>query len=109
MNKKEKLKKIVGDKEVYYPNPDDWNNNFWKRYYLVEMVEGIFNSSFAVNADCEQDAIDYVIDYCEEHLPGLIMSIEEEEGEEFIEDYVCGGNHDKYLNVQNINISIQEL
>lgn len=88
---------------VYYPNLSDWQEHFWEHDYLIRLTEhGIL---FAVNADCEQDAIDYLIDYCEVDLPGLVMSREEEEEEEeFLEEYICGGNHGIYLNTYYINI-----
>jgi hypothetical protein len=87
---------------MYYPNKYDYNNKFWKHNYLIT-IDGI---EFTVNADNEQEAFDYLIDFSEEFLPGLIMSNEEEiELEHFLEDYVCGGNHGKYINSYNISIN----
>jgi hypothetical protein len=87
---------------IHYPNKNDYDEHFWKHNYMVLLTsQGI---EFIVNADHEGDAIDYVIDYCEENLPGLIMSREEEEEEEYLEEYICGGNHGVYLNTYNIRI-----
>lgn len=87
---------------IYYPNLSDWEEHFWEHDYLIRLTEqGI---PFAVNADCEQDAIDYIIDYCEENLLGLVMSREEEEEEEFLEEYIFGGDHGIYLNTCYITI-----
>jgi hypothetical protein len=87
---------------VYYPNHDDYKENFWNNNYRVSVTaQGI---EFMVNADNEQEALDYVIDYCEEHLPGLIMSRDDEESEEYLDDYVSGGNHGRFLNTFNIHI-----
>ena len=89
---------------IHYPNRDDWQEQFWKNNYQVFLTsQGI---RFHVNADHEQDALDYVIDYCEEHLPGLIMSREEEIEEEYLDEYLCGGNHSRYLNTLNIHIEL---
>jgi hypothetical protein len=83
--------------DVIYVNPEDWNNNFWKNKYLISMP-AIGTSHFAVNADHEQDAMDYVIDYCEEK--GWYAMTEQEILEEkYLGEYVNGGNHGIFLNV----------
>lgn len=96
------------ESQVYFPNIEDWKNNFWKNNYLVRLTsQGI---PFAVNADSEQDAMDYIIDYCEDYLPGLLMDEEEEKvtretAPEYLEeDFYCGGNHSRYLNTREIYI-----
>ena len=90
------------EKQANFPNREDWANNFWKHNYLIMLTaHGI---PFAVNADNEQDALDYVIDYCEEHMPGLLMSHEEEKEEKYLDEYICGGNHGRYLNTLTIQI-----
>jgi len=82
-----KYKRVAGiEKQVFFPNRDDWAEDFWKRNYLVRLTT--VGMPFAVNADNEQDALDYVIDYCEEHMPGLLMSHEEEEEEEHLDEFV---------------------
>ena len=102
MDKFKRVASIEG--QVYFPNMDDWTESFWKHDYLILVTsQGI---PFAVNADHEQDAIDYIIDYCTEHLPGLIMSREEEAEEEFLEDYIQGGNEGLYFNTFNIHIEV---
>ena len=88
--------------DAHYPNEDDFDSGFWKHDYLVHLTAQ--DIIFAVNADNEQEAIDFIIDYCEEKLPGLIMSHEEESEKECIEDYTFGGNHGRYLNTFNIFI-----
>ena len=85
-----------------YPNRDDWDGGFWRNNYMVYLSE--FGIPFAVNADNEQDALDYVIDHCEIHCPGLIMSHTDEEEEEYLDEYLCGGNHGRYLNTDYIHI-----
>lgn len=100
MNKFEKVANI--ESQVYFPNLEDWNEDFYKHNYLILVTtQGI---PFAVNAANEQEAIDYIIDYCEDHLLGLIMSREEEETEEYLDEYIHGGNHGRYLNTHNIHI-----
>lgn len=98
--------KVNEDAGPYYPNKDDYDSQFWKgNYKVLVTAQGI---EFIVNADNEQDAIDYVIDYCEENLPGLIMSDEEEQElqtEGHLDDYIQGGNHSKYLNTYDVHIS----
>lgn len=86
---------------MYFVNRYDYNNKFWKNDYEIT-IDGI---EFTVNADNESEAFDFLIDYCEEHIPGLIMSEKEEvELEHFLDDYVCGGNHGRYINSYNISI-----
>ena len=87
---------------AYYPNKDDFEEKFWKRNYRVLLTDQAIE--FFVNADNEQEAIDYIIDFCEENLPGLLFDRDEEEEEEFLEEYICGGNHSRYLNTLNIHI-----
>ncbi len=100
MDKFQKMARL--EQDVNYPNLDDWNESFWKHDYLVHVTAQ--GTLFAVNADHEQDAIDYVIDYCQEHFPGLVMTREEQEKEEFLEDYLQGGNEGLYLNTMHICI-----
>jgi len=87
---------------TYYPNKSDYDDNFWKHNYKVLVTaQGI---EFIVSADNEQEAIDYIIDYCEDnHLDGLVSDgsdLDEIEREEFIQ----GGNHGLYLTTRNIHI-----
>jgi len=95
-------------KQFYKPNPDDLAENFWNHNYLVTVTaHGI---KFKVNADSEQDALDYVIDYCEDKMPGLVASYQELRDDDYsddeIDDYYCGGNHSLYLTTHNIHIDV---
>lgn len=111
---KDKFKKVANmEAQVYFPNIEDWNEDFWPNNYLIQVTaQGI---PFAVNAEHEQDAIDYIIDYCEEHMPGLLYTHEEAEelrqesitdygDERYIDDYISGGNHCLYLSTHNVHI-----
>ncbi|MFW6001942.1 MAG: hypothetical protein ACOCQD_01225 [archaeon] len=84
----------------FYVNYDDYRENFWENDYIIN-IGGI---NFVANADNVQDAIDYIIDYCEDNLPGLLMTQEEVDEEEFIQDYICGGNHGRYINTPEVYI-----
>ena len=96
------LNKGVNNMKTIYPNKDDFKESFWKHNYLIHVSsQGI---PFKVNADCPQDAMDYIIDYCEEHLPGLLFDIGDEDREEFFDEYIRGGSHGRVLNTYNINI-----
>jgi hypothetical protein len=89
---------------AYYPNENDWSENFWKNNYrILVSAQGI---EFFVNADNEQEALDYIIDYCEDNLPGLLWDDEDldEMNEEEKDKYICGGNHGRYLSTHNIHI-----
>lgn len=87
---------------IHYPNKDDYLESFWiHNYKILVSAQGI---EFCVNAACEQDALDYVIDYCEEFLPGLLWPRKEAVTDEFISEYICGGNHGRYLSTHNIHI-----
>lgn len=97
------IKQINGEK-AYLVNPKDISDHFWKNTYIVRMTyQGI---PFIVNADYESAALDYIIDYCEEHLPGLVCTYEEllNDGysEEEIDDEISGGNHCLYLMVDDV-------
>ena len=78
---------------------------FWKHSFKVWLSE--FNDVI-VNADHEQDALNFAIDYAEkQEWEGLFLcseEIEELEKDGFLDDYVSGGNHGKYLSSLNINI-----
>lgn len=99
MNKDQKI--IELEISPTYPNKEDWDNNFWDHNYLIYLD----SVPFAVNANCEQDALDCIIDYCEENCPGFIMTRDEEKDEKYLEDYICGGNHGVYLNTYNIHVT----
>ncbi len=92
--------------DVYYPNYDDYKESFWKNNYEVKVTEN--GITFIVNADNEQEAFDYIIDYCEEKLPGLVSSYDElkEDGynDQEMEDFIQGGNHGLYLTTHYVNL-----
>ena len=95
-------------KTAIYPNRDDWKSNFWnKNYKILVTAQGI---EFRVNADCTSDAIDYVIDYSENHLPRLVTSYSELKEDDYtdteIDDYICGGNAGLYLTTHNILVEV---
>jgi hypothetical protein len=87
-----------GNDAYIYPNKDDFDEHFWKNNYLVS-IGVLLTLQFRVNANCEQDALDCCIDYIQEHFPGLIMPIEEESNEEYLDEYIYGGNNCRYLNI----------
>ena len=87
-------------------NPDEYNHQFWKHNYVVEL--GIYGNSFLVNADNETDALDYVMDYCEAHCPGFVMSIEEETGLEYPEEYITAGNHGRMFSCPSWEMAISK-
>ena len=90
--------------EIYYPNPDDFKEKFWKCNF--EIVISRYGFTFHVNADHAQAAIDEVIDYIEaQGWEGLLFSREDEQTEEHLDDYISGGNHSRYLNTYNVTIN----
>ena len=102
----EKTVRIINGEKVDYPNPDDYDNHFWRQNYFIRITEQ--GMPFIVNADYEQCAIDEIIDYCEEVYPGLVNTYQEliEEGytDTEIEEFISGGNHEVYLNTYHITI-----
>ncbi len=84
-------------------NVDDWNDNFWGHNYKIWMNA---HNAFYVNASCGSDAIDFVIDHCEEHAPGCVYTHEEAAELSDIErgDLICGGNHCLYIASHNVHI-----
>jgi len=83
-------------------NEDDYAEKFWKHDF--EVWVGPHSGPYIINADHEQDALDYLIDWAEENAPGLLFDQEEEAEEEFLDDYYCGGNHGRYLSETEISI-----
>ena len=87
---------------INYPNKDDYRENFWKNNYrILVSAQGV---EFVVNANCVSDAIDCVIDYCEKKYKGLLMSELEVKNNEFLEDYIFGGNNGRYFSTYNVHI-----
>jgi hypothetical protein len=93
--------------DAIYTNKEDWDNSFWMHKYLISMP-AIGTNHFAVNASCEGDAMDEVIDYCEKKQ-WYIMTDEDREEEEYLDEYVMGGNHGIYLNVPYHEVRIEVL
>lgn len=92
--------------DIIYPNKEDYKGNFWKNNYNVWLTaQGIH---YKVNADCAQDALDYIMDYnIENRHVGLYMSNEQvqeltENG--FIDDYCIAGNRCMYFSTYHIRI-----
>ena len=58
-------------------NRDDIEEHFWKTNYIVHVsAQDII---FSVNADCEQDALDFIMDYIVEHeMTGLYCTPNDE-------------------------------
>jgi hypothetical protein len=105
MDRFDRVKQLNTDAD--YPNRDDWNEGFYKNNYIVYV--GFTGHPFAVNADNEQDALDFVIDHCEESgYLGLVATHDElvDDGmsDDEIAEYYCGGNHSLYLTANNIRI-----
>ena len=92
---------------IHYPNKYDLETKFWNKNYRISITaQGI---DFIVNADSESDAIDFIIDYCQENeLSGLVSTYEELKADDCsdteINDYVYGGNEGLYLTTNNIQI-----
>ncbi len=95
--------------KVEFANKEDYKSQFWKRNYAVTLSG--FGPTVIVNADHEQDAMDYAIDHAEDKgYEGLFRSkedIEELEEEGNLDDYVSGGNHGRYLS--SLNVSIEQV
>jgi hypothetical protein len=100
------------EKDVIYPNRSDYDEGFWAKRYQIDLC-AIGTITFRIAADCEQDAIDEMVDWIEANRPGLLMSRKEEDEErehgtaETIEEYVYGGNHCRYLNVPSHEMRIE--
>lgn len=86
-----------------YVNED---TKFWNHSYEVYLSE--FSGPILVNADNEQDALDYAIDYAESQgWVGLFLDqsdIIELENEGFLDEHISGGNHGLYLSSHNWSI-----
>ena len=102
--------------DINYPNKDNFNEGFWRCNYEIKITrQGI---TFHVNADCEGDAIDYMIDYIESMgWNGLLLDQDDinelicdaiadnrEDKYLYLDEYISGGNYGKYLSTHNIMI-----
>jgi hypothetical protein len=88
--------------DIKFVNPGDWQAHTWKHNYLVTVTaQGM---QFFVNADCEQDALDELIDFFEAMGWAGLVSDGSDLSEEEREEYVCGGNHGLYLTAHHIHI-----
>lgn len=83
-------------------NPDDYEAKFWAKNYRI--LVSSFGNEYHVNADCAQSAIDELIDWAEENAPGYLFTRAEEEQEDFLDEYLSGGNHGRTLNTLNVRI-----
>ena len=92
--------------EITQVNPDDIVENFWGHNYNVTLSR--HGPTLLVNASYEGDALDFAIDYAEsQSWEGLFLDqddIQELESDGFLDDYVSGGNHGRYLSSLNVRI-----
>jgi len=103
--------RIINLAEVLKQAPDAVlleDDLFWYDHeYLIRLTRhGI---AFITTAQNEQDAVDVVIDYIEDHpatYQSLLLSKEDEYNmtEEELQDYWFGGNCGRYLSTTNIQI-----
>jgi hypothetical protein len=83
----------------------------WNKRYLIEFLYG---GEYEVDANCEGDAIDIIIDYWEEDQHkhrGYLMSadeIHEHEMDLSIEDFISGGNCSSVTTFGWHEVSIKE-
>ena len=81
---------------------------FWNHSYKVWLSE--FND-LLINANNEQDALDYAIDHATaQKWEGLFLTqeqVDEIEQEGFLGDYISGGNEGRYLS--SFNVTIEKL
>jgi hypothetical protein len=84
---------------IEFANPNDWTAHFWKHDYIVTLDFGV---KVAVNADNEQDALDYVIDFFEVRgYNGFVAELGEIEDDR---EYYVGGNHSLALTSDYIDV-----
>ena len=70
-------------------------------------ISNTINPTYQVYAEHAQDAIDELIDWLEENQPNMVSSFEEIlefTEEEYIDDYISGGNCGLYINSLNVNL-----
>jgi hypothetical protein len=83
-------------------------SKFWNHSYSVTLSE--FSDPLIINADNDQDALDYAIDYAEEkNWMGLFLDdsdIAELENDGFLDEHISGGNHGLYLSSLNVDITM---
>lgn len=83
--------------EIVNSDSIEWSDG---HYYLIQ---GHCLPNFVVFREypkfTTQDAIDSWIDYIDEKYPGLVMTDKEIDSEEYLDEYIQGGNASIYLNV----------
>lgn len=86
-----------------YINEDE---KFWKHSYRVHLHQ-LDADGLLVNADCDQDALDYAVDYAEQKgWEGIFVDeadIERKDENEI--DIIRAGNHCKPLNSWEVTIT----
>ena len=101
---KNKPKRVFANyRDMYYFS----GKPFWRNCYAVD----IGNGEILVNADNEEDALDYAIDCAEKRgWKGLFLApaeIEELEKDGHLNEHECGGNHSLYLAALSCDVSVR--
>lgn len=82
------------------------DEKFWKHYYLVSFDNHTgWDSAICVNADNEQDALDYAADYAEsKHWVGYFLDYELEKEYAEFNEVMYLGNHGLPIHITDLNI-----
>jgi hypothetical protein len=62
---------------------------------------------FQISANCEQDALDYAVNYLSRSYPDAVMTLDQEDelkAQGILEKYVSGGDRGEYLAAKDITI-----
>jgi hypothetical protein len=88
----------IGEENVVAVNPGDW---FGEPVWILSIPLGNFSVSYAVEADCEQDAIDSFVDSKFGHL----ITIEDKDIEEIpMDERSFGGNNSKCIDLSEVQL-----
>jgi hypothetical protein len=98
---------------IYTVNPDDFDidgpgNHFFRHIFIVSISAK--SIKFKINADDPKEALDETINFIESNeMPGLLLpknEVKELEQKGFITNYIMGGQNQRYLSSQIIEIKI---
>lgn len=98
--------KIMSNNLLSVLNPNDIA--FYDKVYHVE-IGYYYSISTVVYADCEQDALDVLIDSLDKELtPGYFLNESDTEEAE-LGEFISGGNNGAYLSFTNDEMRITEV
>ena len=86
--------------EKFTPNVSTFKYN-----YRINLI--YYNMEFQISANCEQEALDYVVDYYAKEHPDMILSLDQEDelrAQGKLKEYLSGGVEGRYLASKDVTV-----